>query len=158
MLDSERLAGFLEGVRHKLRTMICPNDRLLFLLKLASLPQRMLHRMHGILGRTRCSNVIRNDGTVVHINEGQDKEKAVFSFDIAVFDVHLPKLVGACDGPVTGETFRVPEAQTALWAKKVQLFTQAVHLLMVYDKPVLSPERMRKLPIAIGITVARNEL
>lgn len=102
--------------------------------------------------------MITDKSSVKDIDDPHEVEKAIFTGNIAIFDIHFPKLVGPCDFSVLCDPTRMLNPQSFSGFKNIQLLTKAVYLLKVNYELLLPSKGQSQVAITISVFFSRNEL
>lgn len=108
-------------------------------------------RSQYVFSGATSSDVIVHDLSREDVNESANEEVSILSGNVAIFDIKLPKLIGAIDLPVTRNATKALFLTSFLWQSKAMSLANPMHLLVIDHNPVVASEIESKFSVATFI-------
>ena len=87
-----------------------------------------------MLGFAGSPAILSDYHAVKYIDNAKNKEKSLLSYNVSVFDVHLPQLIGTGYESVLWESARVRWNVLSSFLQNAEFFAKAVRFLLInYD-------------------------
>ncbi len=75
----------------------------------------------------REAHVVVDNRSVVDVNQAEQEKETLLCCNVAVFDVHLPKLIRSADLTIVRQLSGILDSLPALWLQDAQFLTQSVY-------------------------------